>query len=197
MMALFNLRFLLAELLAAGFCTIFGSVSVDGPEVHEAEVPFPLSGELFEGCLGIWSFCRFLLEERFLEDEVFRFFALERLGLDSFWRRFAEDLRDERTFDRRDRFFRVTFWLLSEETSLSLSEFKVELELHPLDEGLLLSESEVELSSLLFELLLPLEEACRRLTAFLFLLTGAGPRMLNLTSSWLDESESLLMLGSP
>lgn len=77
-----------------------------------------------------------------------------------------DDLRDERTFDRRDRFFRVT--LLSDEQSLSESELELEVELHPLDDGLLLSESEVELSSLLSELLLPVEEACRRLRAFLF-----------------------------
>lgn len=169
MIALFNLRFRSLELQAAGLATIIvGMVSVEGPEVHETDVPLPLSDELFEGCLGVWSFCRFRLEERFLEDEVFRFFALERLGLDSFWRRFAEVLRDERTVDRRDRFLRVTF---SEEQSLSLSELELELELHPLDDRLLLSESEVELSSLLSELLVPVEEACLRLTAFRFRLT--------------------------
>lgn len=171
MMALLILRFRSEEQLAAGLRTVLGRASVEGPDVHEADVPFPLSDELFGSSLGISSFCRFRLDERFLEDEVFRFFAFERLGLDSFWRRFAEDLRDERTFDRRVRFFRVTFWLLFEEKSLSLSELELELELHPLDDGLLLSELEVELSSLLPELLLPVEEACRRLTAFLFRLT--------------------------
>lgn len=83
-----------------------------------------------------------------------------------------EVLRDERTFDRRDRFLRVTFGELFDMKSLSESE--LELELHPLDDGLLLSVSEVEPSSLLSELLLPEGEACLRLRAFLLrVATGA------------------------
>lgn len=89
MMALFSLRFLPEELLAGlmtdvalGGVIALGMVSVEGPDVHEADVPLPLSEEVFEGVLGIWSFWRLRLER--FEDEVFRFLTLERLGLDSF-----------------------------------------------------------------------------------------------------------------
>lgn len=168
MTALFNLRFWAAELLAAGLMTgmLFelGRPSAEGPEVQEADVPLPLSEELLEGCLGIWSFCRLERLER-LEDEDLRFLTLERLDLD------LEVLRDERTFDRRDRFLRVTFGDLSDR--MSLSELELELELHPLDDGLLLSVSEVEPSSLLSELLLPEGEAFRRLSFLLRIAAGA------------------------
>lgn len=181
MTALLTLRFL-DELLVGFWDAVFSlaRASAEGAELHDVDVPLPLSGELFWGSFVICSLGRFLLLLPLrLEDELLRFLvALERFGFASF-RRLLEDFRE--VAGARRGCFRVTSEIKS--LSLSLPELELALELQPLDDGVL-SESEVELSSLLSALLLPDGVACRRLVAFrLRVAAGAWVRMLNLTSS--------------
>lgn len=122
---------------------------------------------------------RFLLVLLRLEEELLRlvmcFLVLERFGFASFRRRleaFREEDEEAWTFARRVR-FRVIFRESAMSLSLPLPELELALELQPLDDaGGLLSESEVELSSLLSAalllllLLLPDGVGCRRLVGF-------------------------------
>lgn len=93
--ALLIFRFL--ELLV-GFrdaLLLLGRISADGPELHDTDVPLPLSDELLGGCFVVCSFGRFLLVLR-LEDELLRFLSLERrFGFTSSFRRRLEDFRPE------------------------------------------------------------------------------------------------------
>lgn len=97
MTALLTLRFL--DELLAGFMDALllplARATADGPELHDADVPLPLSDELLAGCFVVWSFGRFLLV-LCLEDELLRFLALgRRFGFTSSFRRRLEDFRDE------------------------------------------------------------------------------------------------------
>lgn len=148
-----------------------GTVSTEGTDVAETEVPLPLSEELFatlerfrlrlvEGCFLVFTFDRFFV------------------GL---LRRF-EDLRNE---ERLDLFLRIFLGGFVDWKSSSLSSSELELieELRLLL-LLLLVESEVELWSL-HSSLLPVDEARDlRLVVFRLRVFIAGwPRMLNFTSS--------------
>lgn len=95
MTALRTLRFLDEEVVGFRVGTLaMGRTSDEGPELHEAEVPLPLSDELLGVCFAIWSFGRFLLPLLRLEDELLRFLVLERFGFGSFRRR-LEDFRED------------------------------------------------------------------------------------------------------
>lgn len=95
MTALLTLRFL--DELLVGFSDAIlplGRTSAEGPELHDADVPLPLSDELFAGGFAIWSFGRFLLLLLRLEVELLRFLTLDRFGFASFQRR-LEDFRED------------------------------------------------------------------------------------------------------
>lgn len=117
-----------------------GMVSVDGTEVHETDVPLPLSDELFGTLTEL--FCLFLV--RFATD-VFRFLAFGRF-LTSFRRSF-EVFLGLCNFRFREHFLDGVSDLTT--LSASLSELSGELELRLEQEELLRlhSVSEVELSS--------------------------------------------------
>lgn len=148
-----------------------GTVSTEGTDVAETEVPLPLSEELFA---TLERFRLRLVEECFLVFTFDRFFV----GL---LRRF-EDLRNE---ERLDLFLRIFLGGFVDWKSSSLSSSELELieELRLLL-LLLLVESEVELWSL-HSSLLPVDEVRDlRLVVFRLRVFIAGwPRMLNFTSS--------------